>query len=274
MREIVIAPQQEGKGRTFSATCLATVEADSLWTGGMTGDNMRPVWAMFAGSEQELRPFIMNLKSGRKASFLKSRTYSRSKDEKLEILKSSGLEVTWQREIEGSIATVYLPDLFQLNPGMVDTKGASFIVLPTVAWAREQRIDDVAAIVRHVRDMIPLNYEKAPYLTDEEVADLVPTAFLFCSYLDFRTRCPLLSDARFYMQLLIACLQEGLASFAIGDNYYYNRKEFGRHSHFRFSTQGLPELGFSTPIAFTAEHAAIERVLAEQVTLFFEKTGG
>jgi len=273
MREIVIAPQSEGKGRSFSATCLATVEADGLWAGGMAAtDNMRPVWAMFAGSEQELRPFMMNLKSGRKASFIKTTRYYRNKDEKLEILRSSGFEVTWQREVEGSVATTFLPDLFHLDPGMVDKKGASFIVLPTKVWAQAQHIDDVPALVRHVKDMIPLTYEKQPALTDDELAELVPTAFLFATYLDRRTRCPLLSDARFYLQLLVACLKEGLASMA-GADPYSHRREFGRSNHFKFNTYGIEELGFTTPIAFEAEHDTIKRVLAEQVTAFFEKTG-
>lgn len=275
MRDIIIAPQQEGKGRSFSATCLATIEADRLWSGGGT-DNMRPVWSMFAGSEQELRPFVMNLRSGRKGVFIKSNGYTRSKDEKLEFLKSCGFETTWQREVEGSIATVFLPELFQMDPGMVEVAGANFIVLHTKEWANRQSID-INPLVRHVRDMIPKNREGEPYLPSDSLAELVPSAFLFSAYLDRRTRCPLLSDARFYLQLLVACLTEGLASLPRASGSYYNsydRKEFGINGFFGFETQGLDDLGFATPIAFSAGHSEIERVLAEQVTLFFQKTGG
>lgn len=273
IREATIAPQTEGKGRTFTAMCLASVEADLLWEGGQTDtDDQRPVWAMFAGSEQELRPFMVNLKQGRKCEMPKGSYHYRRKNERMNILRSAGYTITWQREVEGSMATIYLPDLFLLDPGMVDPAGAAFVLLPTVEWANAQRIE-VGPIVRHVQPMIPLTYEKAPALSEDELAALVPTSFLFAAYLDRRTRCPLLSDGRFYMQLLIACLKEGLASFESGSRHYYDR-QFGVHSFFGFTTIGTDDLGFSRGIAFKADHNAIERVLAEQVAIFFNLTGG
>ena len=42
------------KTRQFQAELLAYVQGDTLWEGGKAAtDNIRPVWAMFAGSEQE-----------------------------------------------------------------------------------------------------------------------------------------------------------------------------------------------------------------------------
>jgi hypothetical protein len=270
MREVYITPQTEGKGRTFQAVCLASVEADALWDGGQTNtDDMRPVWAMFANSEQELRPFMMNLKSGRKCSIVKGQQYRR-KDERMEMLRSAGYTTTWQREAEGSIATSFLPDLFHMDPGMVDVKGGTFVLLPTQEWVNAQQIE-LGPLVQHAREFVPtMPYEKSPALTDDQLAELVPTSFLFAAYLDRRTRCPLLADGRFYLQLMLACLKEGLASFPNGNSYQSH--EFGVHGSFRFTTIGTEDVGFAKAIAFSASHSEIERVLAEQVASFFKAT--
>jgi hypothetical protein len=264
IREAIIAPQTEGKGRSFTAMCLASIEADLLWSGGQTDtDEQRPVWAMFAGSEQEMRPFVANLKTGRKCELSRSGYYSRKTD-KMAFLRSAGYSVTWQRETEGSIATIFLPDLFQMDPGMVDPEGSAFVTLPTKEWSVNQKID-VNPLVQHAKRFVD-SYRGVPTLTDDELAEMVPISFLFASYLDRRTRCPIPADERFYLQLMLACLKEGLASLA--DTRSHSR-EFGVHNYFNFSALGLEDLGFVRPIAFRAEHASIERVLAEQVASFF-----
>jgi len=268
-REIVIAPQQEGKSRSFSASCLTLVEADALWEGGATDtDNVRPVHVSFAGSEAELRPFVMNLLSGRKAAFTQKDHSYRKKEDRLEVLKSSGFKVTWQKEAEGTIATLFLPELFELEPGMVDPAGAKFIVLPTDTWAAQQRVE-VGPIVQHVRAMLPEKAREAEALSEEALAKLVPTAFLFVAYLDRRTRCPILQDGRFYLQLLIACLGQGLASYP-NSGHHYGSPPFGEASRLGFRVERAETLGYSRGVAFSANHAQIEQVLAEQVSLFFE----
>jgi hypothetical protein len=274
MRDIVIAPQEQGKGRSFAAVCVATIEADRLWEGGLTAtDNMRPVWAQFATSEQELRPFMANLKGGRKAQFIKGAGYYQKKHERLELLKSAGYQVTWQREAEGSIATVFLPELFQLDPGMVDTKDARFIVLPTKGWAASQKIDP-QPIVQHTRKMLVDVVGGVIPLTADQLAALVPMAFLFCSYLDRRTRRPLYSDGRFFMQLMMACLSKGHASWPCDDSYRWrHEKTFGRHPGLHF-TQDTADAPMDEAIAFHATHEEIDELLSEQVTLFYHLTGG
>jgi hypothetical protein len=267
MREIVIAPQVEGKGRAFTAVCVATIEADRLWEGGQTAtDNMRPVWAMFATSEAELRPFMANLKTGRKAQFIKGEGYYTKKQERLEILRSAGYQIAWQREPEGSIATIFLPELFQLDPGMVDTKEAKFVLLPAKDWAPSQKIDPTP-IVTHTRKLqVPL--------TDDQVAALAPIAFLFCSYLDKRTRRPLYSDGRFFMQLMLACLAKGLASWPVDESYRWrhDRDKFGYNPSHRFQ-QDTVSANVEQGIVFHATHEQIDEILSEQVTLFFALTG-
>jgi hypothetical protein len=276
VREVVIAPNapsesSNGKGRSFRALLLACVEADSLWEGGAADTEvMRPVWAMFAGSDQELRPFAANLKAGRKAIFPKRDAgYTRSKEDKLELLKSAGYEQTWQREPEGSVVTTFLPDLFSLDPGMIDTKGIAFIVLPTVDWKGAQKIE-VGPIVQHAR-----SFKHA--VTDDQLADWVPLAFLFAAYLDRRTRCPIPPDGRFHLQLLLAALRDGLASWSTPrDSYrgYHDERPFGEHAAFRFTEVGTAAVGLMPGLAFKSKHDALEKLLADEVALFFKATRG
>ena len=243
---------------------LASVEADMLWAGGQTETpNMRPVWSMFVGSDQEMRAFTANLTMGRKAEFPGQST------NRIELLKTARYSTVWQREPEGSIVTTFLPELFNMDPGMVDKDGASFVILPTFAWLADQKIDDVAAIMRHGKDFLP----KGVVLEEDILARLVPTSFLFCAYLDRRTRCPLVSDGRFYLQFLLVCLREGLASWSQGRYYDYDNN-FGVQRSFMFTESDTEDVGMAPGIAFKANHERLEAVLAEQVSLYFQKVGG
>lgn len=265
MIDVCIEPKSEnGKGRTFRAVCLATVEADGLWAGGMTNtDDIRPVWAMFAGSENEMRPFMANLIVGRKA-LTPQRSWGRRKDgTRIEVLRSAKFQTTWQKEIEGTISTVFYPDLFRLDPGMVDPQGIQFVVLPSREWVAKQHVD-VGPVLKHLAKF------SCP-LKEDQLAALVPISYLFAAYLDRRTRCPLLADGRFYAQLLIACLSTGYASWS-SDESYYREAPFGVHRSLGFREVGTSDVGLLPGIAFRSNHEQIEKLLAEQVTLFFEAT--
>lgn len=278
MRQFEIAPVQEGKGRTFRAMCLATIEADMLWPGGVS-DDTRPVWAMFAGSENELRPFATNLQLGRKAQVVSEGYSSRRDKERIELLKSARYTLSFQREAEGSIATAYLADLFRLDPGMVDPEGVRFVLAPTKAWLGAQSVD-VEVLTQHVTAMADRGF-RAPAENEGEVMPLLaPMAYLFAAYLDRRTRLPLVADGRFYLQLLLACLDTGCASFAdkTSDRAYngmaYDRRAWGFNRTLRFFAEGLDNIGMAPPIAFNSGHDAFGELLAEQVAVFFKMTGG
>lgn len=270
MRETQIAPQTEsGKGRTFRAMLLASVEADLLWSGGeATTDNARPIWAMFAGSEQELRAFMANLIGGRKATFPQRWGGYRRKADCLEILRSAGYRVTWQREEEGCLATIFLPELFQIDPGMVDPKGATFVLLPTQEWQGSQTIDP-SPLMEHARrcgyanDAIP----------DEQLAAWAPLSFLFSAYLDRRTRCPLPADGRFYLQLMLSCLKYKLASFSTVPNRSWD-EGFGCHQAQQYHEFDTAEVGLLPGLAFKSDHENLEKLLAHEVEQFFKVTRG
>ncbi len=264
--------QKEGaKGRSFTATCVGIATADGLWE--TNGKTIRPVWAMFAGSDAELRPFVTNLRLGRKADRHSNHSSRGGDEERLEFLKSVGYQVTWQRETEGSIVTLFHPDLFRLDPGMVDPAGIQFVLLVPTDWSEAQTVE-VEAAVTHVRAL-------APTVDPCFLESLVPTAYLFAAFLDRRTRCPLVSDGRFYLQLLVASLDQGLASLA-GNCARYNqdRREWGHNSRHgfnvevggeRYSRESIETIGLRHAISFHASHEQFEAFLAEQVALFFER---
>ena len=276
MQTLVIQPQEGKKGRSFQANCVAIITANGLFDEA-NGKTIRPVWAMFAGSDNELRPFVANLKLGRKAQ---SESYRRQgDDDRLEFLKTVGYYVAWQRETEGSLATLYHPDLFRLDPGMVDPKGVGFILLVPTDWAEQQKLKTEAA----VEFVNVLGYP----LDREALTTLVPTAYLFAAYLDRRTRCPLIADGHFYLQLLCAALDKGLASFP-GSNikYVYNsRHDWGHNSKHGFNVAlggydysrdefELSRINIRHAISFGASHADFEAFLAEQVSVYFDHMDG
>ena len=242
---------------------LASVEADLLWSAA-NSENMRPIWAMFAASQQELRAFMANLASGRFATVDRN-GYRRNKEDRIEFLRTAGYQTIWQREDEGSVATMFLPDLFRMDPGMVDPQGIGFVVLPTQEWHACQRVD-TRKLARHL--------ERCDVgVSGEWAAEWGVTAHLFAAYLDRRTRCPLVSDGRFYVQLMAACLRHKFASFAAKNSHSYDR-EFGVHDSHRYHEIDIESVGLRRGLVFKATHEEFEALLATEVEKFFRLTRG
>lgn len=286
MTEYIIETGQGKKGRSFRATALALATADGLWDSG--GSTIRPIYAQFAGTDAELKSFVANLKAGRKAE--KSSNRSKGSDkERLEFLKTVKYNVAWQREAEGAIVTVYHPELFLLDPGMIDPDGIRFCLFVPTDWAEAQQLDRQGP-VEHLARLPQEPFQqhqregREKMLTTEYLESLVPTAYLFGVYLDRRTRCPLVADGRFYLQLLVAALDQGLASFPGADLVYhrsYHRgwgyqegRGFDLECGERHNDTPLETIGLRHAIAFSASHQVFEAFLAEQVTAFFAAASG
>jgi hypothetical protein len=264
MQDFVIQKSDSEKSRQFQATLVSAVAANALFEEGANGSTIRPVWAMFAGTDTELRPFSMNLRLGRKAEPLKAH-YSKTGDsERIEFLKSVGFQVVWQREAEGTLVTLYHPDLFRLDPGMVDPGGAKFILLTPSYWAANQKLD--------LDSLVGYAMELGHPLEEDFLMALAPTAYLFAAYLDRRTRCPLVASPFFYIQILLSALNQGLASFPGNDlkyNSWHSSEHWGHHSRFGFRAKWLDHVGIEQAICFSASHETLEAFLAEEVEVYF-----
>ena len=75
-------------------------------------------------------------------------TFTPSPLAQVELLKSTGYRFLWQRLTGGpdgpqALVTAYLPDLFILNPGLIDPAGVAFLALTPTWWAERE-----AAILR------------------------------------------------------------------------------------------------------------------------------
>ena len=267
MKQLTIESQSK-KGRAFSATLLAYVEADDLWSGGRTSnDTTRPVWMMVAGPETGLRPFTANILLGRKAEYKEG--YGRKK--KFELLKSSGHHQFMQRTSAGIVSTFYLPELFRIDPGMVDPEGIKFVVLPTRDWIDSQHFES-DRILTHMVDVFKRMYPDREF---DEVAQNATKnaalATLFCTYLDRRTRCPLIPDVRFFTQVFTMACAEHLALSSVfrdQQQYSYGRNAFGFEEH------GIESIGLSPGVACSTTHEVLEMFLAKQVDIYFKVTRG
>jgi hypothetical protein len=126
------------KTRRFQVTYLAHLCANAWWSGGQAAaDATRPVWLLVAATERAARPFVANLQTGHRAVLVPYRpdqTFTPSPLAQMELLKSAGYRFLWQRLTGGpdgplALVTAYLPDLFMLDPGLIDPTGVAFLAL-------------------------------------------------------------------------------------------------------------------------------------------------
>lgn len=259
MRNLTIITDGE-KGRSFHAVLLSYCTGRQLWEGGQH-DNVRPIWAMIACSEAESTPFMANLRAGRKAN-IHGEEKSRSKSDAFELLKSAGYEYHAQRHAEGIVWTVFLPELYRIDPGMVDPEGVKFAMLPDSKWLAP--VDELTAQILAEKYWEDLKWSaERQRERDAEMLDIMRyvtmVATLFCAYLDRRTRCPLIPDPKFYSRVLAACLNAGIASLGEPGGYHSSQK-WGRCGC------GYEEVDCSAAgVACSTSHDRLEALLAECV---------
>ena len=196
-----IAPSERGsrrmKGRIFEAHLLGLLVADRLWDAGSPSrDVHRPVLLTYMGTEQMMRSFTANLRSGRKAEVHGG---GAGWKEKIEIPKRSHRFV--QRRLGDGlvIATVYRPELVELEQPFLG-EDIRFIFAPSSAWVGERAVEvDVPA---------------------EDKREVV-CASLFAAFLDRRTDLPILADPRFHLQIYRAAREEEWFSDVSEDEYRF-----------------------------------------------------
>lgn len=248
------------KGRVFSAELLAHAEADSLWENGGTGDGHRPIWMVIAATEQEMRSFLANFLAGRPA--VMGNSHRKSASDKIEVLRSSGFAYHSRRLGGGMVTTIYLPDLFRLDPGMVDTAGVKFVVLPPKAWVVAQKFDITQARERLLSlanlDLatIAQNEALSGILDDDQLHVLLAEGSLLLAYLDRRCRYPIPFDPIFGAWLLITSQVHRLMSRP--DGRYGSRRDMYR-------IEGAENVNVLPGFAFGASHEALGQLLSTEV---------
>ena len=235
---LTIAPKKGAKGRTFRAFLLSYLTANSLWDCGSTDKAKRPVYLAFAATDQEARAFTANLRTGRRA--VVGNAYGHDEGA-IEVLKTSGHRFVFQRRGGATIVTAFLPELFELDPGLLGER-VSFIWAPPTWWVERQ----VAASAL------------APF-PEAERRELV-LAGSFAAFLDRRTPLPILSDPAFHRRLYHAA-QEQLW-FVRPSGYRLNP---GRLFAYPDELAGL-ELAALVDV----DHATFEDFLRRETTTYFE----
>lgn len=278
MQTICIEHDGGGKTRTFRALLLAYVCAGKLWDGGdVSGEGktkrnadklLRPVYMVVGGSKSECTTVIANLRSGERGAVLElgedANDYNIRKAQKVELRRSAGYfvdpqllapDVDTNQRPECHEIKIY--DLVREDPGMVDPKEVAFLLLPARAWVDGISFD-VDAVVDHMRSIGYLE-EDVPF-----IRKLTPLAPFFATRLAARSMAPIIPDLRFFVQVLAAALDEGLATMsaeAVGGSAWAHDKNAG------YVEYGLGDIGLFPGIAFRAKHEEVEKLLIDQVKL-------
>jgi len=226
---VQIKTKKGKKGRTFRAELLAWIDAPTLFEAGDTGPNQRPVWITVASSELEAKAFQVNFKNGEIAENVKGGYTT----ERWQLLKKAGYASFIQKIGGGVVTTYYLPELFDLNPGMVDPDGIRFIMLPGQGWFDNQELS-------------------------EEDAE----ALLFLAYLDRRTRFPFPPDVEFAKSLLVACIELGFATRA--------QSPYAYREQFKYVEHDFDSVGLRGGLAFNASHGYFGEVLSDEIKKWHE----
>lgn len=190
--------KDDGKGRTFQAHLLAWIDAPNYFDHGhcTSANKTRPVWMAVATTSQAARPFSINMLRGTTAA--QTGYYSSSHPPKWELVRAAKYRKHHRKAAGGVVTTFFIPELFALNPGMVDPDYIRFVMLPSTKWIESQSMP----------------------VEDAE-------ALLFLAYLDRRTRFPFPQDVAFARRLLAACQAGGLASGSGGWSRNYQEHGFG-----------------------------------------------
>lgn len=242
---ITIQTGNEKKGRSFSVELLSYVSANRLWDGGHTDtQKIRPVWMAFGGSQQECRIFWANLRKGRVAEY--------SNIMRFEIMKSANYQFHIQKLEDGVVYYVYLQDLFLMNPGMVDPKSISFVVLPPKLWIEQQPPPSEAMLAY---------LQKLGMQPMCDMQWLASVSMLFLLYLDRRTRYPIPNDPCFAAQLF---LQSSKAGFITTHDDRYNYRYAGDG----FTEYELDAVGMGKGFAFNATHDSFNPFLSREIQVW------
>lgn len=243
MDELRICPKrtdsgEERKSRAFSVRLIGWYEADPIWDLGRSADRVtRPLWISWCGTEQEVKAFSANVRTGRK---IQRWTGSRQQ-EQIDVPKSARFKYVQSLGPGGtSVMTVYHPGLLHLDP--VETgEEITFLSLVPTWWVDEQ----------------------APAACDslgcsEESGREAVIAALVIAYLDRRSPLPIIDDLGFHVRLFRAALEQ---------RCLLERTPEQRYSIPKSEPKTVP--GIERAVACRATFDAFGELLREQTALHF-----
>jgi hypothetical protein len=279
--DLTISTEAGSKGRSFKGSLLASIDADRLWEGGNGADPMlrRPVYAVVGSSEQQSKTLLANLRTGRKAELGVVESH-RKAPLRMELLRSAGYRFVQQRCPSGVVIVAYLPDLFEIDPGMVDPKQITFVLAPSREWVSQDAMSP-AVVADAVAHGLSLGVDVCENWRDDDapaiearLADWARLAPLFAAYIDRRTRAPLIPSVAFQLQLFVACLDKGFATLSTPPHTSRFKRDapFGMNVAMGYREHDVEEIGHLPGVAFRATHEDFEPFLAEQAALYV-KTG-
>jgi hypothetical protein len=231
---LVIEPQGRRKGRSFSATLLAFATANKLWSAGST-DVGRPCFIAFASTDQEVRALAANLRTGRRAKVVNEHSWT---EETIAFRKADGMRWHFQKNAHGTVVTGYLPELFELDPGMLPPR-VRFIFAPPIWWVERQ----LAAHPETDRESVVASY--------------------FAAYLDRRTAVPLVNDPVFHRRLWRAAQQRDWYSTPGGNLP-------ARARLYLWPKGSAAPPGMELLASVDASHEQVEEFVREQTRAYFE----
>jgi hypothetical protein len=241
LSELCISPPEapskkrnQPKSRVFSVRMLGYLAANALWDAPTSGNHIRPAWIAYLATDQAMRPFTANFRGGRPATGDSSKTFAMPK-------KSAHRWVT-QRVPGASVTLAYLPELFHLEPAMVEDH-CRFIFAPPRWWVEAQAATLTAEFGDDAHD--------------------AARAALFTAFLDRRTPMPIVNDLRFHLQLYRAALEAGRNHpWAIGHLGCHGGCLSGSHH---------PGCGLDLPVAVNVSQSDLRRLIVEQTALFHQQ---
>ena len=256
------------KGRSFQGVALGLITAPKVSPWETKDKFVRPIWSVWATSEGETGPFIANLRLG---------CVGKAQDNFIEFMKSFVGFSCIQQIVPnvGTLTTLYFSELFRVDPGFVDPVNIRFCLLPAQSWLDAQPSEGEDAFVSWVLQTGSAEQVEKTYtwrdrkdLTEDDLAALVPYANLFATYLDVRTRAPLIQDPLFYYQLLVACVANNLVEIPESPGTYDKTDKFLLGNGCK--SRGLPDLGVAGALVMGATHTDFEALLIRETDRFLK----
>lgn len=241
---LTIAPRSEGngKGRTFRVSLLGFITADAYHANG-SGRAYRPAYLSIAESDAQVRAFVANLRTGRAADVQDAAGHHLGK----QLETPRGLGLRWHfkkmdRPAGVTVATGYLPELCDLDPGILQ-EDIRFLFGPPRWWVdREMQAPSIQALPAKIRREAVIGQ-------------------LFAAFLDKRSPLPIVPDPLFHRRLYVAAREMGWFRLPVGTHDY-------ARDLWRFPDRE-PADGLELVAAVKVPHEQFEAFLCHETARYF-----